>query len=207
MEPDIQKGKRQLIIEAAERVFSTKGFYQAKVEEIASEAGVGKGTVYEYFSSKEEVFKEMVIHVSKEHMKLVSKRRGSMLMAVEKIQDIVRQHLVFMIEHRNMARILLQDHLTLSDDLHKWLKASRDDKLKSLENIVIEGINNGEFRKDINPKVTAHLIFGATASLSGDIIKEGEAMSVDDLTNKTIDIMLHGIMENYTSPDPREDNL
>ncbi|MDH7498134.1 MAG: helix-turn-helix domain-containing protein, partial [Syntrophomonadaceae bacterium] len=54
-----RKEKRQLILEAAARVFSQRGYHQAKVEEIAAAAGVGKGTVYEYFDSKLELFQQM----------------------------------------------------------------------------------------------------------------------------------------------------
>ena len=54
--------KRQRIINGAIAVFSRKGFYKATIEEIAEQADVGKGTVYEYFSSKKELFQEMFLY-------------------------------------------------------------------------------------------------------------------------------------------------
>ncbi|MGI6120418.1 MAG: TetR/AcrR family transcriptional regulator, partial [Desulfosporosinus sp.] len=48
------------IIKAAIRVFSEHGFDGAKMEYIAKEAGIGKGTVYEYFVSKEQLFEEIL---------------------------------------------------------------------------------------------------------------------------------------------------
>jgi len=48
--------KKHVIILAAKRVFARDGFLNAKVEEIAKAADVGKGTIYEYFSSKDELF-------------------------------------------------------------------------------------------------------------------------------------------------------
>ncbi len=53
--------KRALIIKAAVRVFSRQGFHQARVEDIAQEAGVGKGTIYEYFENKRNLFEEVVL--------------------------------------------------------------------------------------------------------------------------------------------------
>jgi len=50
--------KRQQILAAALGVFAEKGFHNAKIEEIAQAAQVGKGTVYEYFQSKKELFQE-----------------------------------------------------------------------------------------------------------------------------------------------------
>lgn len=51
--------KEGLIIEAAERVFSTVGFKNAKMEDIASEAGITKVTLYSYFQSKENLYMAM----------------------------------------------------------------------------------------------------------------------------------------------------
>ncbi|MBN2415974.1 TetR/AcrR family transcriptional regulator [bacterium] len=48
--------KRRDILGAAVTVFSRKGTAAARIADIAAEAGIGKGTVYEYFSSKEEIF-------------------------------------------------------------------------------------------------------------------------------------------------------
>ena len=51
--------KRTRIINAALAVFSRDGFQNAKIEDIARTADIGKGTLYEYFSSKDELFLEV----------------------------------------------------------------------------------------------------------------------------------------------------
>ena len=48
--------KRKKILEAAATVFSQKGFHQAKMDEIAKQAGVAKGTLYYNFSGKSKLF-------------------------------------------------------------------------------------------------------------------------------------------------------
>lgn len=188
----VSKGKRELIIEAAEKIFSQKGFFQAKVEEIAAAAGVGKGTVYEYFSSKEEVFMEMIKEITKD-IDLDYLNSSHFPSSTEKIREIMKEHLNFMLKHQNMARVMMQEHITMTDQILQHMKKTREDKLKSLENIIVEGVGNGEFRQDINSTVTAHLIFGATISLSGDIIEGDNALSVQELTDRAIDMMLYGI--------------
>ncbi|MDD2360111.1 MAG: helix-turn-helix domain containing protein, partial [Syntrophaceticus schinkii] len=50
--------KREQILDAAATLFADKGYYATTVEEIASRAGIGKSTVYEYFSSKDHIFQE-----------------------------------------------------------------------------------------------------------------------------------------------------
>jgi AcrR family transcriptional regulator len=48
--------KRRIILRAAMTVFARKGIMKTRASDIAREAGVGKGTIYEYFRSKEEIF-------------------------------------------------------------------------------------------------------------------------------------------------------
>ncbi len=54
------KAKRELILKSAAEVFAAKGFHDASINEIALRANIGKGTVYEYFSSKNELFLEVI---------------------------------------------------------------------------------------------------------------------------------------------------
>ena len=60
MEINRKKSKKEAIIEAGLQVFSQKGFHDARMEEIAVAAGIGKGTIYEYFSSKSHLFQEIM---------------------------------------------------------------------------------------------------------------------------------------------------
>src|SRR3954452_17106926 len=48
--------KRRLIAETAARLFATRPFHQAKLDDVAAEAGVGKGTLYIYFKSKADLY-------------------------------------------------------------------------------------------------------------------------------------------------------
>jgi len=54
--------RRKQILEMSIKVFTKQGYHKAKIEDIANEANIGKGTVYQYFTSKKELFKEMVAY-------------------------------------------------------------------------------------------------------------------------------------------------
>lgn len=57
MNYDKKQEKRLKIIKAAMKLFSKNGYYNTNIQQIADEAGIGKGTVYEYFKSKDALFK------------------------------------------------------------------------------------------------------------------------------------------------------
>lgn len=58
-----KKKKREDILDAAMRVFAQKGFHRTKMEEVALAANIGKGTIYEYFQSKSELFLSLHAHM------------------------------------------------------------------------------------------------------------------------------------------------
>ena len=58
-----KNAKKKMIMDTAIKIFSQKGYFQTTISEIAKEAGIGKGTIYEYFKSKEEIIQSVVIVV------------------------------------------------------------------------------------------------------------------------------------------------
>ena len=63
--------KKEMILDAALLLFSEKGYDNTKISEIADAAGIGKGTVYEYFDAKDTIFLELIgAEVKREHEKL-----------------------------------------------------------------------------------------------------------------------------------------
>src|ERR1700686_2281311 len=57
-------GSRDAIVKAAERLFLERGFGAVSMDELAGAAGVARRTLYNQFSSKEEIFREMLLGVS-----------------------------------------------------------------------------------------------------------------------------------------------
>jgi TetR/AcrR family transcriptional regulator of autoinduction and epiphytic fitness len=57
-------GSREAIVEAAERLFLKRGFGSVTMDELAEAAGVARRTLYNQFTSKEEIFREMLLRVS-----------------------------------------------------------------------------------------------------------------------------------------------
>ena len=80
--------KRLRIIKGAIKVFSQQGFYKAKIEEIAEQAGVGKGTVYEYFASKEELFLEMFLYIEERCRGTVQRELSGVSAFSDKLQKM-----------------------------------------------------------------------------------------------------------------------
>ena len=87
--------RRTAIVEAARRVFARKGFASGIVDDIASEAGVAKGTVYLYFRSKREIYQAVLLH----DMQRMKAETLASIAAAGTLRDKIRAFLVTRIAH------------------------------------------------------------------------------------------------------------
>ncbi len=59
---EIRENRRQIILLSALELFSREGYHRTSIESIAKKAGISKGLVYNYFQSKEELLKDLILH-------------------------------------------------------------------------------------------------------------------------------------------------
>ena len=155
--------KRRQLLDAAVRVFARKGFHASRVGDIAEEAGVAHGLLYHYFKSKDEVL-QAVFH---ENWSLLVARIES----VEETDEPAADQL------RHISAIVLRTWLYLPDVVRVVIQefgrspelAERIGELAlpidALQRVIARGIENGEFRKDIDPTFAATVVYGSIDEL------------------------------------------
>jgi TetR/AcrR family fatty acid metabolism transcriptional regulator len=100
-----KNNKKDLIINAAIKVFADKGFYTANVADVAKEAGVADGTIYLYFKNKD----DLLISLFETKMEEILQRFASLLDSNRNAEEKLRQfiHLYFQMieEDQNLAEV------------------------------------------------------------------------------------------------------
>jgi AcrR family transcriptional regulator len=158
-----QSMRRELIIEAARQIFEAKGFNKTTVEEIAARAELGKGTIYCYFESKEQLYVAVLekgLTVLKERIDNVTAKPLSSIEALEKIYDV---YIEYHRAHKGFIELLLfqsdQQQLFELDGLVGGLKNMANSWLESMAKVLHRGIEQGEFQTmDVNK--TAQMLLG-----------------------------------------------
>lgn len=168
MKPD----KRELILQAAAQVFGEKGFHTATVEEIAKRAGVGKGTIYQYFDSKEEIFNELHQWFIQRYLQALDILDEDAPFLVS-VQQIIAIHTAHVQEYAPIAAKLHQEMLDMHVDT-----CQAHDALQQLEyrfdTLVRRAIERGEL-KDIEPQLAVIFIEGVFAALTrAALLKPGD---------------------------------
>lgn len=181
--------KRSQIILAAIRVFSHKGFHRSKVEEIAVEAGVGKGTVYEYFSSKKDVFKEMLYFVSDRYKEEFSRRQAGAHTLQEKIKAIFMTHLEFLQKHKDMARIIWADHPAVGEEVRDWMLAKRREMIGYISRLIGREIEDGHLRP-VDENLAACIVMGVQSGLAAYLLFDRQDLDVEEVAGQAVDLLL-----------------
>jgi AcrR family transcriptional regulator len=161
--------RREEILEAAAMVFAEKGFHAATMEEIAIQAGIGKSTVYEYFSSKEELFREMFQMGVSFYLDAMQGRLQQPCSVRDILTAIAAAHFKFIVERNALARVLADEQGPPLPWVREWLLQLRERKLAMLSELISRGIELGELRQ-VEPRLASELFLGVIGSICMPVI-------------------------------------
>ncbi len=159
------QGKEDLIQQAAIRVFSRKGFYNARAEEIAHEAGIAVGTIYNYYASKEEILLSIFKTEFDQQLQVFHGLLQSTLSIPEKIGLILENHFSRLTEHGDLAQLLLQERFNPGKGFRTKLLGLYRGLIARIEDLIREGIEKNWVRK-CHPRIIAYALLGVVESLS-----------------------------------------
>jgi len=178
--PGADPEKRSRILKAAILIFGRRGFHEARVSEIARAAGVADGTVYLYFENKEDllgcIFDE-TMDAALARMRQILESDG---LATERLTRMVDLHLTLLSSDRALASVFQIELRRSARLVERFSRTKLGEYLKILGTVVQEGIEKGELRRDLDPRLTVRIIFGAVDEIISEWLLSGEAIPVAD---------------------------
>jgi AcrR family transcriptional regulator len=105
----LQARREEAILEAAARLFAEQGLSGADVQELADRLGVGKGTIYRYFPSKEELFRAAVDRGMRGLNDYVEARVAGVADPLARIEQAILAFLVYFDEHPELVELFIQE--------------------------------------------------------------------------------------------------
>lgn len=189
-----EAGKRERIIEAAARVFLEKGYHPATIDEIAEEAGVGKGTIYSYFESKAALMEEILRSTAHAHLESIRERLSGVNGAIARLHALVEYELAVFEEHREFAQVLTSgDAYGLSPEFRPHVHDTLSEVRDFLADLIRYGQEEGVFRPNLDPYVIASIILGMRVGVVHELLKEGSDRRPDEVYRMGLDTLLDGI--------------
>ena len=195
-------GKYEAILRAAIKTFAGSGFFNAKVADVAREAGVADGTVYLYFKNKDDILVSIFNHYMEEALAAGKASLAKTTDPVEKLRRIVHAHLEGLGRDRNLA-VVFQVELRSSSKFMQQFSATKvTEYLELIREVVEEGQLSGVFRPTLNTKVVAKVLFGALDEMATNWVLSRKRYSLASTAEPVLDVFLNGISR--TQPGKRE---
>lgn len=170
------EGVREKIIRSAIELFAGKGFHETKVDEIAERSGVAKGTIYLYFSSKEDLLVNSIDYIVEKAIQNYEIDESKSFR--ENLANIIRKNANFMFENLNFYKMMFMSMYRVrnGDDFNKRRKdaARITDRIRAL---LQKGIEEGEVRRDISlanlSTIIANLILSSLMHILVKVVFDG----------------------------------
>jgi len=187
--------KRKAILRAAIQVFAHNGYFNSKVADIASAAGVADGTVYLYFKSKEEILHSIFDRTVEEAISDGRKQLGQISDPREKLRGIARLHLERLGADRDLAVVFQVELRGSTKFMEEFSAAGFAEYLGLIRATIEEGQSAGLFRTDLNAKVVAKIFFGALDEMATNWILSKRRYKLAPMADQVVDILLNGVNE------------
>ncbi|MCK8827524.1 TetR/AcrR family transcriptional regulator [Natroniella acetigena] len=186
--------KEERIIAAAIEKFSKKGANSTTIQEVATAAGVGKGTIYRYFENKEGLISSLIEFGIDKVSKAIKEGLIGLDDPVEKLEAIIIAKLEFYNQHYDFGRFLMREIWGHKDKFEDHIQLIRDNHTVVLEETIEEGIVAGKF-KEVNVETAAVSLMGMININALHWMMFNQEFPIEELKNDIIELFFDGVLE------------
>jgi AcrR family transcriptional regulator len=180
--------KLEEILEAASQVFASKDFHEVLIDEIAEVGGIGKGTVYRYFRTKEDLYFATILHGLDRLDGVLSVALPQEASPVKRLERVAREMLQFFWNQRSLLMLLYRDERSLRAR-RGGMRERHDRLMRQVQGAILEGIERREFR-GIDPYTAAEMFLGM---IRGVNIFRRDEDTLDDLVAEIVGVFTQGV--------------
>ncbi len=198
---ETRRAQRRLsIIETAGRLFADLGYNDCEMERVATEIGIAKGTLYLYFSGKQDLFYACVDLGMQQMMQAVLSAAGKIEDPFERISQAIRAYLIFFDQHPQYVELLIQERAIFKDRKRPTYFEYRDANVGVWRELYRSLIASGRLRSDLTVDrildTVGYLLYGTM--FTNHFI--GRAVSLDEQHTAMLEIVFRGILSERERP-------
>jgi AcrR family transcriptional regulator len=180
--------RRRQLLEVALRVFAEQGFYVTSMSDIAEAAGVTKPVLYQHFSSKRELYAQLLTDVGNQLQEAITKAVAAAASPREMVEDGFRAYFNFVDTNRDAFQIFYSSGAARDKEFRLLVHSVENalaEQVASL--IVIEGLTDEQRR------LLGHGIVGMIEDASTHWLSSKATANPDDLTRQLADLAWRGL--------------
>jgi AcrR family transcriptional regulator len=186
-----EERRTEQILDAAARVFSVRGYHNTTVDDIAAEAGISKGTCYQYFPGKEDIF---IVTMERSLETILAEAEASVGDAGDALAALGLKGLTFISKYRDLQFMFMgvvSETLGGNDRLKKKASEMYQQVAAFLARDIEKGIEEKLFRP-VNSLIVAYALMGI-AEIVGNLDVVEEEFDVLSFFVNLMDFLQHGL--------------
>lgn len=199
-EQTVKDAKCALILDAARKIFDEKGYWEARLEDIAADVGFSKASLYNYYPDKETLFLSLAIREYGgllERLEIESRKETTFLAAVESMLRIIfglfREHSSFFVNMNNFQNMMaLHRDMIKRSDLVQEFHGLFEKTIRMIAAVVERGKARNEISGPLEPVTLAFFIVSLIQSVHMASFRTGKALDTDTAIGRIIDFIKHG---------------
>ena len=166
--PDVSTERKKQITDAATTVFSRQGFHKARIDDIAAEAGLSKGTLYLYFKSKDDIIASLLSKMFERELAALDSLKKDQRPAAERLLVFVEQFNKALLKWQRIIPIMFEflSRISRQSVVQQAFKSYFHSYMEMLTPIIQQGVDSGEFK----PVDVQEIAIAVGAIIEGTII-------------------------------------
>ncbi|SEB13955.1 DNA-binding transcriptional regulator, AcrR family [Thalassobacillus cyri] len=194
---------RETILRTSLELFEQKGFHGVTVNQIVAASNTSKGGFYHHFQSKDEllfvIHDTFITYVLKEAKAANEIHRSP----IKKIQSIIKAFVKVFDLYKPHISVFYQESNYLKPEYEEQIKRKRDAFKQMVFQVIEEGQETGDFRKELPMEITGMAILGMVNWIYKWYSRDGK-YTIDEIADVYVDIILHAVL---TTNSVHEENL
>lgn len=168
--------RRAAILEGALFCFAEKGYEATTIDDIVRHLGISKGAIYNYFSSKDDIYAQIMDSRVNRFVESLYGSFGPEASAAAKLRFLIQRLTGQPLED---LRRLLSFHMEYSlrasrqDELKASIQKHADNALAFMAELIAEGKRSGEFRSDVDERLGASMFWALRDGIALDLLSHG----------------------------------
>lgn len=186
--------KREAILRAATRVFAEKGFFNAKVADIAKAAGVADGTVYLYFKNKDDLLHSLFDRAMDEFIAEGRRELAALDRPEDKLRRVAQLHLERLGADRDLAIVFQVELRGSIKFMQEFSAAGFAEYLDVIRRTIEDGQKLGVFRRDLKPIVCAKMLYGALDEMVTNWVLSSKSYPLAPMADEVLKVFFGGLL-------------
>jgi len=196
------EARQRQILDCAKRVFAERGFHASSVGDICAAAGIGRGTLYQYFRNKKAVFTAILEETLERVRALMERQRTRQFPSPERVSRaevidtsarMLREVLAVVFDDEHSLRIVLREAVGLDVDVERIL-GQIDDTLIAIVEAELADARAAGFVRELDPRIAATLIVGAVEKAALTALRSDEPVDLDRLAVEATRLQMIGTL-------------